>query len=154
MDHNKYLPSTSDSYIPLTKELQVFQKYIGHLTNAITDPVRLSSELFKAKLISNSTHVKANRESNSKETTNYHLLNELMIAVSNDPSNLTNIISVLRDHYPHVSAIAENMITGKTTIMLMLCTMIIIHITFLTDYLSYRDVSRSVYRSTIAINNC
>ena len=134
--------------------MHVLQKYISYLTNVITDPVRLSADLFKAKLISDSTHVKANSETSTKETRNHHILNELMIAVSTDTRNLMKIISVLQDHHPHVSAIAEKMITGKTTIMLMLCTMSIIYITFLTDKFSYRDVKRSVYGSTTTINNC
>ena len=105
--------------------MQVLQKYIDYLTDAITDPVALAAELSEAKLISDVTRKKANNDNSCQVTRNYHILNELMVAVAINPTNLMKIISVLQGHHhPHVSAIAEKMITGKTTIMSILHTVI------------------------------
>lgn len=66
-----------------------------------------------AKLISDITVKKVN-DSRSQKTRNYYILNELMIAVANDPTNLMKIISVLKGHCPDASDISEEIITGKT----------------------------------------
>ena len=92
----------------------MLQKYIGNLTDAITDPVTLATDLSIAELISDITCQKANNDSSSQKARNYHILNELMTRVATDPTNVMKIISVLQRHGPHVSAIAEKMITGKT----------------------------------------
>ena len=102
----------------------MLQKYINYLTDAITDPVALAADLSEAKLISDVTCKKANNDNSRQVTRNYHILNELMVAVAINPTNLMKIISMLQGHRPHVSAIAEKMITGKTTIMSILRTVI------------------------------
>lgn len=100
----------------------MLQKYFCKLTYAITDPVRLAADLFKAELMSDSTRIKVNNGTSSKETRNYHILNELMIAVTIDPTNLMKIISVLQGYRPFLSAIAKKIMTeygNKTRIVCM-----------------------------------
>lgn len=111
----------TDSYIPSTREYQVLQKYFPELTFAITDPVRLAADLFKAELMSDSTRIKANNGTSSKETRNHHILNELMIAVTIDPTNLMKIVSVLQGHRPFLSAIAKKMMTDYGNKIIIVC---------------------------------
>ena len=94
-----------------TKEYQVLQKYLDILAHAITDPVKLAEDLFKNDLISDSTRIKANDVTSSCEIRNRCLLDELNIAVTVNPTNLTKIISVLQYHPPHLSALAEKIKT-------------------------------------------
>ena len=109
--------NNTDSFIPSTKEYQVLQKYFNILTRAITDPVRLAADLFTANLISDSTRIKANSVTSSCEIRNHYLLDELMIAVAIDSTNITKIISVLQGHPPFLTTIADKMKTecGKKT---------------------------------------
>ena len=95
----------------------MLQKYIGDLTDAITDPVALATDLSVAELISDITCQRINNDSTSQKARNYYILNELMTRVATDPTNLMKIISVLQRYDPDVSAIAEKMITGKTPTM-------------------------------------
>ena len=95
----------------------MLQKYIGDLTDAITDPVALATDLSVSELISDITCQKINNDSSNQKARNYHILNELMTRVATDPTNLTKITSVLQRHGPQDSAIAEKMITGKTPTM-------------------------------------
>ena len=87
------------------------------MTDAITDPVALAADKSVAELISDITCQKINNDSNCQEGRYYHILNELMTRVATDPTNLIKINSVLQRHGPHVSAIAERTITGKTPTM-------------------------------------
>ena len=101
----------SSSSTSSTKECQVLQKYFDILSRAITDPVKLAEDLFKADLISGPTCMKANTVTSSRDSRNHYLLDELMIAVTINPTNLTKIISVLQCHRPIVSALAEQIKT-------------------------------------------
>ena len=87
------------------------------MTDAITDPVALAADKSVAELISDITCQKINNDSSCQKARNYHILNELMTRVATDPTNFMKINSVLQCHGPHVSAIAEKMITGKTPTM-------------------------------------
>lgn len=99
----------TDSFIPPTKEYQVFLKYFGKLIRSIPDPIRLAADLYSANLISESTQININAENSSRDIRSYYLLNELTSAVDLDPANLTKIISVLECHPPLLKAIAEEM---------------------------------------------
>ena len=101
--------SNTDSYIPSTKQYQVLQKYFGPLVHTITDPVILAADLFSADLISESTRIRANTETSSRERRNCYILDELMSGVALDSSILTKIISVLEHHPPYLSSIAKKM---------------------------------------------
>ena len=98
MDHNKHATSNTVNYTPSTKELQVLQKYIGYLTDVITDPVALAADLSVAELISDVTCQKTNNDNSSQETRNYRILNQYIVAVAINPTNLMKIISVLQGH--------------------------------------------------------
>ena len=103
--------SNTDSFIPSTKEYQVLQKYFGTLTFAILNPVELAADLYASELISESTRVYASTKTFSCEIKTHYLLNELLLAVAIDPTNFNKIISVLQQHPPLLSAIAEKMKT-------------------------------------------
>ena len=108
----------ADSYIPSTIEYEVLRMYIPKLTYVITDPVRLAADMFVADLISDSTRIKANMKTSTKEAINYYILDELLTVVNIDPANFQKIIFVLQGHPPCVSAIAEKMMRdyGNKTI--------------------------------------
>ena len=99
----------TDDFISSTKEYQVLQKYYYKLTYAITSPVTLAADLYSANLISDSTRMKANNDSNTCESRNHYILDDLMIAVAIDSTNLTKIISLLQGHRPFLSVIANKM---------------------------------------------
>ena len=99
----------TDNFIPSTKEYQVLKKYFGILTSSISEPVTLAANLYSADLISDSTRKKATSEYSSQEIRNHHILDELMTAIAIDSTNLTKIISVLQNHPPNLSAIADKM---------------------------------------------
>ena len=99
------------SFIPSTKEYQVLRKYFATLLHTITDPLTLAAELYSADLISESTRMKATAESNNRTVRSYYLLDELMIVVAKDCTNLMKIITVLQSCPPVLSAIAEEMKT-------------------------------------------
>ena len=92
----------TDNFISSTNEYKVLQKYYGKLTYAITSPVTLAADLYSADLISDSTRIKANTDSSTRESRNHYILDDLMIAVAIDPTNLTKL-SVLQDHHPSIS---------------------------------------------------
>ena len=110
----------NSSFIPSTKEYEVLRKHFGSLLHTIIDPVSLAAELYSADLISESTRMKATTENNNRTTRSYYLLDELMIVVAKDCTNLMKIISVLQCFPPLLSAIAEDMKTecGKKTTIL------------------------------------
>ena len=99
----------TNSFISSTKEYQVLKKYFSILTYAITSPVTLAADLFSADLISDSTRMKANTDSSTRESRNHYILDDLMIAVAIDTTNLTKIISVLQGHRPFLNVIANKM---------------------------------------------
>ena len=100
----------NSSFMSSTKEYRVLQKHFGSLLRTITDPMTLSAELYSAGLISESARMKATTESKKNRTTrSYYLLDELMIVVAKDSTNLMKIISVLQCYPPLLSAIAEEM---------------------------------------------
>ena len=110
--------SNIDSFIASTKEYQVLKKYCYILTCTITDPIRLAADLFSANLISDSTRIKASNVTSSCEIRNHYLLDELMIGVAIDSTNITKIIRVLQGHPPNLTIIADKMKTecGNKTI--------------------------------------
>ena len=110
----------NNTFIPSTKEYQVLRKKFASLFHTITDPMTLAVELYSAGLISESARMKATTESNTRTAKSYCLLDELMIVVAKDCTNLMKIISVLQCFPPLLSAIAEDMKTecGKKTTIL------------------------------------
>ena len=108
-----------------SKEHQVLQKYYGGLTKAITNSallVTLAGELYSGDLISAPTQTKVATENSSAshETKTYCLLNDLMSVVALDCTKFTEIILVLQNHPPLLSAIANEMKRecGKKTIIM------------------------------------
>ena len=108
-----------------SKEHQVLQKYYAGLTKAITNSailVTLAGELYSADLISEPTKSKLATENSSAshETKTSSLLNDLMSVVALDCTKFTEIISVLQNHPPLLSAIAKKMKReyGKKTIIM------------------------------------
>ena len=101
--------TSTDSFIPTTKEYKVLQKHFSRLTSVITSPLTLAADLFSAELISEWTLRKATSENSSRIVKSYHLLDELLSGVALDPTTLVKIISVLQCHPPLLSAIAEEM---------------------------------------------
>ena len=108
-----------------SKEHQVLKKYYAGLTKAITNSalsVTLAGELYSANLISESTKTKVATENSSAthESKTSSLLNDLMSVVALDCTKFTEIISVLQNHPPLLSAIANEMKRecGKKTIIM------------------------------------
>ena len=102
--------SNTDSFNPPTREYLVLKKFFGSLLRNISDPLLLAADLFSAELISESAKMKAT-EYHDRFIRNYHLLDELMIAVTltRADSKFLKIISVLQNHPPLLSDIAEEM---------------------------------------------
>ena len=105
----KMAATSTDSFIPTTKEYKVLQKYFGRLTRVITSPLTLAADLFSAELISEWTLIKATSENSSRIVKSHCLVDELLSGVALDPTNFMKIISVLQRHPPLLSAIAEEM---------------------------------------------
>ena len=108
-----------------SKEHQVLQKYYAGLTKAITNSailLTLAGELYSANLISAPTKSKLATENSSPshEAKTFCLLNDLMSVVALDCTKFTEIISVLQNHPPLLSAIAKEMKRecGKKTIIM------------------------------------
>ena len=108
-----------------SKEHQVLQKYYARLTKAITNSATLlilAGELYSAELISVPTQRKVATENSSAshEAKTFCLLNDLMSVVALDCTKFTEIISVLQNHPPILSAIAKEMKRecGKKTIII------------------------------------
>ena len=93
---NGYTGNT-DTYIPSKKDFEMLQMYIAKLMYTITSPVTLVADLFADSFISVQTRMKANNDTSRQETRNHHILDELMIIITIDPTNLTkNYLSVTK----------------------------------------------------------
>ena len=110
--------SNTNSFLPSTKEYQVLKKFFGSLVRAISDPVIVAADLYSANLISEQLKTKANKETSSRETRSYDLLDELMSVVALDSTKFMEVLSVLQCHPPLLSFLAEEMKTdfGNKTI--------------------------------------
>uniref|UniRef100_A0A1X7TK74 Uncharacterized protein n=1 Tax=Amphimedon queenslandica TaxID=400682 RepID=A0A1X7TK74_AMPQE len=99
----------TESFVPATKEYQVFKRNTGKLQEALSDPKLLSMYLLSVDLISLSTLRKVNVPATTPNAQNYEIIDNLLRAVAIDPNNFHKLLKVLENHPPLLTAVAKEM---------------------------------------------